>query len=515
MGRTKRLINGVGLGYVNQLLVTLTGLWLTPFLLARIGPHDYGLWLVGLQVMAYLALLDIGVVLLLPRETAFASGRAAREGGGADAGEMPRLVGQTARLVLWQMPAVALLAAAVWLSTPAEWEALRRPLGVALAAFVLLFPFRVFQAVLQGLQDLAFLVKAQTCVWLLSVVTTVALILAGFGLYALVAGWVIMQLLAAPILWLRLKVHFPGVLPDGLPRLGWRDAKERLGRGLLVSAGQVAVVMLFGTDLLIIGKLLGPAAVVPFACTAKLISVLANQPQMLMQAAGPALAEMRVSESRERVADACAALGQAMLLISGGIVCVVLVANRGFVGWWVGAENYGGFALTALILLSTMLRHWNLTVAYPLFFFGHDRHSAVVPLLDGATTVAAIVLFVWLLGPVGAPLGSIAGVCLVGLPLNLWRLARETGRSPGATIAHLRPWLWRFLLVAGAAGLLASVWTPRDLLALALAAGAVGGAYALLMLPLVGRTTVARYLPARVTNVLARVYGVAAPGRAA
>lgn len=515
MGRTKRLINGVSLGYVNQLLVTLTGLWLTPFLLGRVGTHDYGLWLVGLQVMAYLALTDVGVVLLLPRETAFASGRAARDRGSVDAGEMPRLVGQTARLVLWQMPAVALLAAAVWLSTPAEWEALRRPLGVALAAFVVLFPFRIFQAVLQGLQDLAFLVKAQTCVWLLSVVVTVALVLGGFGLYALVAGWVVAQALAAPVMWLRLKVRFPGVLPSGLPRLTRREAKERMGRGLLVSAGQVAVVMLFGTDLLLIGKLLGPAAVVPFACTAKLISVLANQPQMLMQAAGPALAEMRVSESRERVADACAALGQAMLLISGGIVCVVLVANRGFVNWWVGAENYGGFALTALVLLGTMLRHWNLTVAYPLFFFGHDRHSAVVPLLDGATTVAAIALFVWLLGPVGAPLGTIAGVCAVGLPLNLWRLARETDRTLGQTVSHLYPWCWRFLLVAAGAGLLAGVWTPKDLPSLALAAGAVGAAYALLMLPLVGRTPVGRYLPARVTNLLTRFFGVAEAGRAA
>ena len=67
MSRTKRFVRGVGLGYANQVLTTLVAFWLTPFLLHRIGQHDYGLWLVGTQLMFYLALLDLGIVALLPR----------------------------------------------------------------------------------------------------------------------------------------------------------------------------------------------------------------------------------------------------------------------------------------------------------------------------------------------------------------------------------------------------------------------------------------------------------------
>ena len=76
--RTRRFLDGVWLGYANQMLMMLGGLWLTPFLLHRIGQHDYGLWLVGSQILMYLTLLDIGVVALLPRETAYATGRAGR-----------------------------------------------------------------------------------------------------------------------------------------------------------------------------------------------------------------------------------------------------------------------------------------------------------------------------------------------------------------------------------------------------------------------------------------------------
>ena len=75
MTRATRVFGGVGLGQVHLVLATLVGLWLTPVLLARVGAEQYGLWLVGLQLLGYLYLLDLGVVGLLPRETAYASGR--------------------------------------------------------------------------------------------------------------------------------------------------------------------------------------------------------------------------------------------------------------------------------------------------------------------------------------------------------------------------------------------------------------------------------------------------------
>ena len=74
MTRTGRFLRGLSVGYTSQVLTTLVGLWLTTFLLSRLGQVDYGLWLVATQVLSYLLLLDLGIVALLPRETAFATG---------------------------------------------------------------------------------------------------------------------------------------------------------------------------------------------------------------------------------------------------------------------------------------------------------------------------------------------------------------------------------------------------------------------------------------------------------
>src|SRR5271170_3159395 len=103
MTRSKRFFGGLRLGYLYQATVMVFGLWLTPFLLKQLGQHDYGLWLVGLQTLSYLVLMDFGIVALLPRATAWASGHALR---GIPGGDLAGTIGRTARIVLYQTPVV-------------------------------------------------------------------------------------------------------------------------------------------------------------------------------------------------------------------------------------------------------------------------------------------------------------------------------------------------------------------------------------------------------------------------
>jgi len=170
MSRTRRILGGTTISYVHQAAVILVGLWLTPFLLRRVGQHEYGLWLVVGQLLGYLALLDLGVIAILPREVAFASGlpdaQAANE-------QIASLVAQVRRIVRWQLPALAIACAVVWWFLPAEWASLRWPLALVFVAFIALYPLRIVSAVLQGAQDLPFLAKSQLIGWALGAVVTI------------------------------------------------------------------------------------------------------------------------------------------------------------------------------------------------------------------------------------------------------------------------------------------------------------------------------------------------------
>ena len=509
MTRTRRFLGGIGYGYAYQLLVTLAGLWLTPFLLRWMGQRDLGLWFVGAQVVTYLTLLDFGVVALLPRDASLATGRALANG---PSEELPVIIGQTTRLVLWQMPLVIAAAIAIWLSMPAEWEPLRAPLALVFVVFVVTFPFRVFQATLQGLQDLEFLGKTQICIWALSTVITVALVFAKWGLYALAVGWVVTQVLTSAVALSRAKRRFAEHFPREFPPLPWPAARKRLGSGVWASVNQIATILVIGTDVIIVGKLLGPAAVVPFVCTSKLIMVLANQPQLLMQTALPALAQLRGSERHEHLSDVCSALNQAMLIVSGGVVCVVLAANKGFVSWWVGAELYGGFLLTAFALLSMLLRHWTLTIGIVLFSFGFERRVGLTALLDGVVTVASTVLFVWFFGLTVAPLGSVVGVCLISLPLNLSCIAVANRKLLPKLLRSLGPWFWRFALLAALSAIFARFVVPNTFPALAATAIGIGVVYSAVMFQLSWRDPLGVYVRPRLSPLATRFFR-ALPGR--
>lgn len=446
MSRTRRYLGGVVWTYASMAVVLVIGMWLTPFYLRQLTAERYGLWLVGAQILAYLLLFDVGVVSIVPRETAYATGRS----GGISGGELPSIVSDAFHVVLWQTPLVAAASVAVWLGLPERWAQLSVPLGCVLAAFVLLFPFRLSPAVLQGLQDLGFLSRLQLTSWAVTTAVSVALVVEGFGLAALAAGWIAGQIVTATLATTRLWLKFPGAVPAHLHAPGWARAKAYLSRGGWVSVSQVAQVLLTGTDVLILGILLGPLPVVVYSCTGKLVAVLANQPQVLTQAAAPALAELRTGGTPERLRVVSAALTQAMLFVSGLIACAVIAANRPFVTWWVGPQQFGGMRLTLLLAAVMLLRHWNTTMVYTLFAFGRERRIALTSVTDGLLTTGGALVLVRMCGIQGAALASLLGVSAVSIPLNLRALTRDLSIGAGDVFAWW-PWGLRFLVAAGIA----------------------------------------------------------------
>ncbi len=457
MSRTRRFLDGVSFSYANQFAIMALGLWLTPFLLRHLGQHDYGLWLIGLQTLNYLALFDIGVVGLLPREVAFAKGRI---NGGASEDELRNLVQDTLVVVLWQTLLVAGAAAVVWFGIPSRGRMFDSTVHLVVAVFVLQFPLRVFYAALEGLQDFAFLGYLQFVAWAVGVAANVVLVFLGNGLYALGEGWAVTQaLLAAGTIW-RMYRHFSRLSPRRLRWLGWDEIRTQITSGFWVSVGQIAQILLNGSDDLLVGKLLGVSAVVPFACSKKLAGALKNQPQMIMQVAAPGLSELRFSPEKDRIGSVVGSLSQAMLMFSGLISCVVLAVNQGFVIRWVGREQNLGFWFAVFLVVSILFRHWNTTVVYSLFCFGQQRHISIITILDGAGTVASTWVLISLFGPLGVLLGSLVGVLVFSLPSNLWALRRETGIPLRILLAPLGKWLPPCVVALAICGLGGWFYTP-------------------------------------------------------
>ena len=62
MSRSRSFLGGALFAYIYQASLMLVGLWLTPFYIRTLGERDYGIWLVGLQVLNFLLLCDFGII---------------------------------------------------------------------------------------------------------------------------------------------------------------------------------------------------------------------------------------------------------------------------------------------------------------------------------------------------------------------------------------------------------------------------------------------------------------------
>ncbi|QRN95957.1 lipopolysaccharide biosynthesis protein [Archangium violaceum] len=499
MSRTRRYLRGMGVGYAHQLLSMGVGLYLTRFLLERLGSEQYGLWIVGMQLLGWLLLLDVGVVALVPREIAISTGRA------DDPEATSRLVGFSARLALMQTVLVGVAALVLWLLLPSDWDALRPALGPTLLAFVLQYPLRLLPALLEGLQDLAWQSGAQMVAFLLGNATTVGLVLLGHGLVALAWGWIVQQGVVAVLAGWRLWRHHRHLLPRRLPVLAWSEVVHWLRRGAWISVDKLATLLVSGTDLLLVGKLLGPEATVAYACTGKAVSILIHQPRMLVNTALPGLSQMRTGESRERLLHVTTGLTQATLLVSGLLATGVVAANGAFVGWWVGADKHLGLAVTVLFALNMTLRHLANATALATFCFGDERRIALTTLVDGSLAFVLGAVGLKLFGFIGAPLGTLAGLVLVSLPGHLRALARHSGTSVGQLLRPLAPWGLRTgaLMVLGAAAAL--FWSPDHFPGLVALSAAAALLYLVVVGPVAFRGPLEAYVRPRWNAVLARM----------
>jgi O-antigen/teichoic acid export membrane protein len=391
----------------------------TPLLLRYLGDDRVGAYRVAAEWIAYLALFDFGIVGALQVAFSKAMGTGDRAGVAAAV-----RAGMRAGLLLAGLAALfglglAFAAPHLLRGMSAELAAeLRFGLLVALIA-VLFTPLVAFRPLAEAGQRgyvVQIAVMAQS--WLTAGLA-IGLAAAGAGLPGQFLAVAIGNGAASLILLRDALKNYPGLLSSAVPTAALPVALS----GSMFAFNLLSRIGLH-SDAIIIGLTLGPAAVVAFVVTQRLLLLADLQVMALGSAAWAALAELYHQGQGDQFNHRLTQLTRWTGVFAFALLVPTVAAAQLFVELWVGAERFGGH----LLVVATATYVWVHTLSalwgWPLVTTGRVRAVLPIYFLGIPLNVAISIAGAIHIGVAGPALGSAIGTAAVWmwwLPLLLRR----------------------------------------------------------------------------------------------
>jgi O-antigen/teichoic acid export membrane protein len=416
-----------------------SGLVVTPIVLRALGDETFGLWSFIGSVTIYLAVLDLGLGPSVVRFTAEARGRNAPE----ETNEIASVA-----LALYAAIGVVTLVTGVALSwlVPVLIDTPDGLVGEArLATFLVTvslaarFPLGLFYNLLGGHQRLDVQNLGNFVSIVLYAVFVAILIPRGGGLVlmgALTLGVTLVRL-GLPLLWLRGEFPLLRLRRDYVTRARVHELAHVSWSNFLV---HVANKVVFSTDIVVVGIVLGAREAASYAIAARLFELAFGLASVLTSVLYPAFAEYEGAGQAAR---------QQRLLLSGlrgGSAAALLLAlpllaiPEQLVTGWLGA-GYGDSAPVLALLALVVLLHqpiWLLTQ----YLIARGRQKEIARLLiaaAGANVILSVVLATTI-GTWGVALATLlAEVAVLALALPLWVFRAVGLRTRGVARALVRP----------------------------------------------------------------------------
>jgi O-antigen/teichoic acid export membrane protein len=464
----RRLATNALANWSGTAVATLASLVLAPYLLQNLGPERFGLYQVGRQLVAYFLLLNLGIVGSVIRFVSEAI--AARDNARVNAVSNSALVLYCGIALLGLLLAlgVGYVAPGFFRVGPAyvaETRGLIWALGVWWALGMLASPAR---GILIGQQRFGWLNLVMATGSLLALALIVVLFELGHVSLSAVgiafAATAVVDLVGH----LGLARHLQPTLRWALRLADRRVLRQLCGFGAWNLLFNVAGLFLWWTDNIVIGRLLGPAAVPLYALPFMLITLGRVAVGGLSTPLAPLAAAQAREGSRSLAITLVRSTRIAVILTLASTGLLVVVAEDLF-RLWIGPDYASGWLVYACLMGSFWAVYAQMPASNILLGAGDIRRPAAVVLAATALALAIkIVALAWL----GQGVMAVAVAnCLCVLPVMALYVPRCACQLAQLSLARLYreaylPPLLIFVPVAALGWLLFAWWTPANLLEL-------------------------------------------------
>ncbi len=447
-GRIAQAVCSGGLARVLSSAVTLISL---PLAVRYLGAERYGIWATVTTMAVWINLLDLGIANTLTNHISRAY--ALNDQRSAAHYFTNALVATSGVACLAGIAAALLLPRVDWtrlLNANATVSAgeVRNTVAAAGALMLLALPCNLVGKVLAGYQELHcanYAACGGAVASLCGLGLGVALHVSMSMLFVMSAGC----LTFANLLTLLLVVGLQK--PWLRPRAGfvqWPLLRELLNSGSLFFLIQVAAVVVFSSDNLVVSHYLGAGKVTPYSVTWRVVGFVAALQSLMFPALWPAYAEAYAKRDYPWIRRTFAMTMAGTIALNAGCISVLLLFGRGLIRIWAGAAAVPARPLLFAMCIWALISGCMTVESCLLAALNRIRSQAILSIVAAALNLVLSVIWVKQIGSLGVIAGTIVSYLVVlvvpqtMIVRSLWR--KELASSHSEAILRNEPSLgWK------------------------------------------------------------------------
>ena len=459
MNNKNLFLKGITSNYLHFFIITLVGLWLTPFVLGYLTKEEFGVFAIFVDIIAWVKLIELTNGVL--------QSKLAQYYGANDSKSANELI--ISAFIAQSFVAIIVLLFCAFLSFNLDLV-FANPLSVAhlKEAFILVaiassidLIFQTNSSIISALKMFYLDNLINTVVFLLRVALIVVFLANGLDIMALAIANLIASLVLGALKYHRLK-QLELNISWSLSYFSYEKLLFMFHNGKWFTLGALAGLMIFNIDRILTGKYLGLELVTVYIITLKLFDYTDKFLSRIVGMLRPYLAELYAKEDYLKLRELYVFVDQSYSLILIAIGFFVMLINSAFIHWWIGEGFYGGDVLTYFIFLNfslqAMVMPKRALLASTLF---EVKKQNLARLYEGVMNLALSLLLIHHFGLVGLVAASVIATIL-GSNVTYAFFTRKLFSSKGVPTAYNGKY-WTLIIVffMSTAGFV--LWRSMDL----------------------------------------------------
>jgi len=431
----RKLLSGSVLRMGSLLFAAISSFALMPIMVHHLGDRNYGFWSLAAAFIGYYGLLDLGLSNAVAQFLCVALGR-------KDTGES-RGVFNTALFLQTVLGCVALVVTVLLALSadrickhPGDAAVFWRVITVIGVTAAIGFPVRVYRGVLQaqlqfeiqsGLDLLGLVLRAGVIVYTM---------LSGHGLLALAWGTSIASLpvLGLQVWFARRRAEWARI---GGTRLDKARAKHFFNYSAYTFAAQIADILRFQVDALVISTFLGLAAVMHYRIATVFSNYYINALVELVGLFAPLMSRYYGAGDHAALERTFFFTTKASMAVSVLICGGVIVWGRAFIQCWMGAryeDAYWPMVILATAVFLDVSQSASVVLMYTTF---NQRFYTYVNSAEGVLNLVLSLALARPLGLMGVALGTLIAAIVIRLIVQPIVVCRLSSIPLGRYVAFL------------------------------------------------------------------------------